>query len=504
MPAKSKTNSKPKPKKVANLPTSLLTRPLGLEGWTQLEPVLLAALAAESPLLLIGSHGAAKSFLLERLARALRLEYRFYNASLVNFDDLVGIPVPDEEQKSLRYIHTPTAIWDAEVVFIDELNRTRPELQNKLFPIIHERRVQGETLERLRFRWAAMNPPPNPDNDESAAAYLGAEPLDPALADRFAFLIPVPAWQDFSDDEKRAILSDQFRGEHPFPVEPSELVAEARALLETLATDPPAGLGEYLIALEPLLTEAGLRLSARRLTLLHANILAVQAARLALNAHAKRKRKPDKIDWNTSALLALKHGLPHLAETGALDTTALLAAHRQAWQLASLDANDPWRELLATGNPLERFIRAHRLGGKVGNTDLGALILDAVAAEPIEAHRTAIALAAYLAVHRNRAIPGTVVETLANDIQRVLKPVNEKESVFASHAATATEVGSICGKLTGRKKDRNFVRDAFTRNLLYSLLPDGFDGTTPRGTAELFGELWEKLNLHEATTVEKK
>ena len=189
MPAKSKT----KPETVAKLPPSLLTRPLGLEGWTQLEPVLLAALAAEAPLLLIGSHAAAKSFLLERLARALRLEYRFYNASLVNFDDLVGIPVPDEEQKSLRYIHTPTAIWDAEVGFIDELNRTRPELQNKLFPIIHERRVQGETLKRLRFRWAAMNPPPNPDSDESAAAYLGAEPLDPALADRFAFLIPVPA-----------------------------------------------------------------------------------------------------------------------------------------------------------------------------------------------------------------------------------------------------------------------------------------------------------------------
>ena len=58
MPAKSKT----KPETVAKLPPSLLTRPLGLEGWTQLEPVLLAALAAESPLLLIGSHGAAKSF----------------------------------------------------------------------------------------------------------------------------------------------------------------------------------------------------------------------------------------------------------------------------------------------------------------------------------------------------------------------------------------------------------------------------------------------------------
>jgi AAA domain (dynein-related subfamily) len=97
---------------------SLLTRPLGLLGWEKLEPVLLAALTTREPLLLIGRHGTAKSFLLERLAQALGLVYRFYNASLINYDDLVGIPLPDETQTSLRYITTPTAIWDAEVVFV--------------------------------------------------------------------------------------------------------------------------------------------------------------------------------------------------------------------------------------------------------------------------------------------------------------------------------------------------------------------------------------------------
>jgi MoxR-like ATPase len=122
---------------------SLLTRPLGLLGWERLEPVLLAALTTSEPVLLIGRHGTAKSFLLERLAQALGLVYRFYNASLINYDDLVGIPLPDETQTSLRYITTPTAIWDAEVVFVDELSRTRPDLQNKLFPIIHERACKG-------------------------------------------------------------------------------------------------------------------------------------------------------------------------------------------------------------------------------------------------------------------------------------------------------------------------------------------------------------------------
>ena len=42
---------------------SLITEPLGLFGWSHLEPIILAALASESPMLLIGKHGSAKSFL---------------------------------------------------------------------------------------------------------------------------------------------------------------------------------------------------------------------------------------------------------------------------------------------------------------------------------------------------------------------------------------------------------------------------------------------------------
>lgn len=145
--------------------TSLITEPLGLYGWTRLEPVLLAALATEEPILLVGGHGSAKSFILERLAESLGMIFRCYNASLINYDDLVGIPMPSADRQRLEYITTDTAIWDAGVVFIDELNRTRPELQNKLFPIIHDRRIQGKKLDKLHYRWAAMNPPCDDDDD---------------------------------------------------------------------------------------------------------------------------------------------------------------------------------------------------------------------------------------------------------------------------------------------------------------------------------------------------
>ena len=145
-----------------------LLRSLGIVGWDALEPAILAALATESPLLLIGPHGSAKTLLLTRLAEALSLVHRHYNASILNFDDLLGYPVPDNGR--LVYLQTPATIWEAEAVLFDEVSRCRPELQNKLFPLVHERVVQGIPLDTLRHRWAAMNPPPAADGGRPGAA----------------------------------------------------------------------------------------------------------------------------------------------------------------------------------------------------------------------------------------------------------------------------------------------------------------------------------------------
>ena len=130
-------------------PRSVL-RELGIVGWDQIEPAIVAAVAAELPLLLVGPHGSAKTMLLKRLAECLGLEHRQYNASLLNFDDLVGFPVPQDGK--IVYLQTPATIWEAESVFFDEISRCRPDLQNKLFPIVHDRVVQGVPLGRLRHR----------------------------------------------------------------------------------------------------------------------------------------------------------------------------------------------------------------------------------------------------------------------------------------------------------------------------------------------------------------
>ena len=100
-----------------------LMRRLNLFGLDFLDSIVLAALADERPLLLIGPHGTAKSELLNRLAATLGLEHRHYNASLISFDDLLGYPVPDARRGTVKYLRTPGDLWDAQCVFLDEISR---------------------------------------------------------------------------------------------------------------------------------------------------------------------------------------------------------------------------------------------------------------------------------------------------------------------------------------------------------------------------------------------
>ena len=219
----------------------------------------------------------------------------------------------------------------------------------------------------------------------------------------------------------------------------------------------------------------------------------MQAARVCL----QRRTTPDgpAPEWVEAALLALRHSLPQLAQTGALDQAALLAAHRQAWQVAKLDKEDPWHELLQVRDPLERFIRALRYGERIANLDLGQLILEAVAAQPTEAHRVAVALAVYLATHRNRSIPGTVVETLAGEIERVIQPREKKESVHSSGVSIYREAGQLCATLADSGHTQAEVRDRYTRNLLQGLLPDGFQKTSPSAIKAFFEDVWQRLEF---------
>lgn len=298
---------------------------LGLYGLEEVEPAILAALTTEDPLLLIGPHGTGKSMLLERIAETLNLRFRHYNASLVCFDDLIGFPVPEQGSATLRYLQTPATIWDAEAVFFDEVSRCRPDVQNKLFSIIHERKVQGLRLEKLRFRWSAMNPPASAAGTEN---YSGSQPLDSALADRYAFIVQIPDWNGLAEEAQTKILSGA--GEQPEEGSGERLKAlleKARQQYGPVRQQLQPLLVEYVRSIAVLLQEAGIRLSARRLAMLTRNIPAVHAIRMILD--------DGTVGAAESFRLALFCSIPSLAEGIPAPRGKLAAAHAQAWKNVS-------------------------------------------------------------------------------------------------------------------------------------------------------------------------
>ena len=383
---------------------------IGLHGLAGIAPVLLAALATEEPLLLIGAHGTGKSLLLTRIAGALGLRFRHYNASLLNFDDLVGFPVPGKAG-TLEYLKTPAAIWGAEVVFFDEISRCRPDVQNKIFPVVHERRVQGLALEGLRFRWAAMNPPVT---DEDPDQYIGSEPLDAALADRFAFVVDMPGWEQLTAGEQLRVIRGE--GSEVSAAGSAALrnaVSRAHGLIAPLEASLASGLGEYLRTLAPLLGTAGIRLSPRRMRMLFRTAIGVHAAAISLDTTSEA---------SDSVLLALRHGIPQRAEGHKVLETAILAAHKEAWRLAAVRPDDPLKAVLMATDPIER-VRVAVLMKDLRKMDFSGVVAEALARLPAGAREAAV-------VH--------VFETGA--VGRLTAAVAEQAARIYAHVATPLEL----------------------------------------------------------------
>jgi MoxR-like ATPase len=363
-------------------PAGLLAA-LGLHGLGHLDAPVLAALATESPMLLIGPHGSAKSALLERLASALGLVHRHYNASLLSFDDLVGFPVPEGD--GLRYLRTPATLWEAQSVFLDEISRCRPEVQNKLFSIIQEKRVQGIALEALRFRWAAMNPPATGDAADEGDVYAGSMPLDPALADRFGFVLTLPALEELPPEARRSVIRSGLQ-----PTEAGAAAPDLAALVQRCrrgAALAAAAHGEWITAYTGALVlplrEAGLAISGRRAAMLAANIAAVHAAQLVLQGAAG----PALAD---AALVALRASLPQRAQGKAIDGGLLATIHRQAVDAVGQSHGDPEiARILDEAHPVRRVGLALRAvkgrPGRVPRHTMSLLVADALASQPTQA-----------------------------------------------------------------------------------------------------------------------
>lgn len=459
-------------------PRTSLLRSLGLVGMDAIEPVVIASLATANPLLLIGPHGTAKSLLLCRLCEALDVSWRHYNASLLNYDDLVGYPLPDEHG-GLRFVQTPASIWEAQAVFLDELSRCRPDMQNRLFSIIHEKRIQGMPIERLIYRWAAMNPPCTADDDaQDQEAYLGSEALDAALADRFNFIVEIPRWQVFSDVDRETIICSADA------VVSKEATAALRARVDAVrqeidiikAAFGPA-VAEYVRLISDHAASMGLVFSGRRAAMLYGNVIAVHAARLV--------ESPAAI-LNDSAWLALEHSLPQRAQGTRVDRSRLMLAHNSAWKTVNLARCDPRRALLCERCAVRRAIRAIGIES-LSATELSVYIADGLAEVGPGGRHALAAFVMYCAAAErlNAAVAEQAAELYR--IAAVAQDVKQRLAAGSPKHEAWLEIVRVLATL-----NPNNAETVLITNLLAGLFAKG-DIATPIDVAMVF-ESWQSVN----------
>jgi MoxR-like ATPase len=277
--------------------TSFLER-LGIYGYMPShERALHASILTGAPLLLIGTIGEAKSLIAKALARLLLGNrelgqpdpYQKIAADKINIDDLTGyLDIPKMATGEVTFLPSPMAIWNKQFLLIDEISRATPKVQNRLMEIIYERELQGLPTD-VRWTLATMNP----------LNQAGSQPLDPALAGRFAYtlitqslvkhkssqrhallkraiiqadatLTPALAYWDGTDLENGGLrVDDQIRAEY------DAFQTEARQIYRQLADTWSDPIADYVAALAISLTEkSNTDIDTRRCSMITKNIIA--------------------------------------------------------------------------------------------------------------------------------------------------------------------------------------------------------------------------------------
>jgi MoxR-like ATPase len=419
-------------------------RDLGVYGYDHVEPVILAALVTGDPLLLIGKAGTGKTFLLNSLSEALGLEHRHYNASLIAFDDLVGFPYPEKDGEGIRYIETPATVWQAQSVLIDEISRCKPEHQNRLFSLVHERRIQGIGLPNLRYRWAAMNPSSTDQGVDDF--YEGSVPLDQALADRFAFVTEVPDWDELEESDRKLVADPA--GEGALSEDGGKLakfIEESTKALGRAQAAHRKSVIDYAAAAATALGQNRVRISPRRARQLARNLLGLTAV------------NEGRV---TSGLfrLGLENSLPHRAWGVAPKRETIRAAHKLAWDHAFLSGDEQW---------LNGVLLESRLDAKIAkilkespDEDTGAIAVSRILAAAGPVDQAIFAFSLYPAALEGHAKIGAEgIATLSNTAHSILD-VNgevswqERASESGTNHPDLAECARVLSKKRGGRKER--------------------------------------------------
>lgn len=151
---------------------------------------VLAVMPASQNLMLVGKHGIGKSEILTRYFQQRRIQVNtLFLGQMSDPGDLIGLPRLDEASGKTVFMPPYWFPTDGQpiVLFLDELNRARPEVLQTIMDLALNRKLAGRELPKGSRLIAAVN-----DGEEYQLT-----DLDPALVSRFNIYTFRPSVQEW-------------------------------------------------------------------------------------------------------------------------------------------------------------------------------------------------------------------------------------------------------------------------------------------------------------------
>lgn len=184
---------------------------------------------ANQNILLVGNHGIGKSRIVEDFfsAKGMKVTALFLG-QMSDPGDLIGLPRLNEETGKTDFMPPYWFPTDGEpiVLFLDELNRARPEMLQTVMDLVLNRKLAGRKLPEGSRIVSAVN---------AGQQYQVGE-LDPALVSRFNIYTLQPTAQDWLEWAKREELDE--RVINFIQANPGKLDSEFDASADSLDKSP--------------------------------------------------------------------------------------------------------------------------------------------------------------------------------------------------------------------------------------------------------------------------
>lgn len=199
----------------------------------------ILALAAEGHLLIEDAPGVGKTMLAKSIARSIDASFKRIQATPDLLpSDITGVAIYHQASGEFEFIPGPIF---ANVVLVDEVNRTTPRTQSALLEAMEERQVTAEGVSRSVpvpfFVIATQNP----------LEYHGTYPLPEGQLDRFLIDLSL-GYPEMSDEV--GVITDQLI-EHPIerisPVISLSEVEEIQGRVKETRVETPVA--EYAVAI---------------------------------------------------------------------------------------------------------------------------------------------------------------------------------------------------------------------------------------------------------------